>query len=247
MSARVSPLIPIYDRLVARLERLSFAPPVAVVYDPLMYAATPHRIYLERFGKKPGRVLFLGMNPGPFGMVQTGVPFGEIAAVRDWIGIEAKVEVPAIQHPKRPIEGFACRRAEVSGQRLWGLFKDLFGTADRFFDKAFVANYCPLAFVEEGGANRIPEKLPAAEREPLFAACDEALVAVIEALQPSQLIGVGDFAKKRAELVCKRAGLTVPIASILHPSPASPRANRGWGDEARRMLEAAGIMWGAPT
>lgn len=243
MSSTLSPLVPIYDRLVARLDRLSFAPPVAVVYNPLDYAGAPHRIYLDRFGRKSGRVLFIGMNPGPFGMVQTGVPFGEIAAVRDWIGIDAPVRVPAQQHPKRPIEGFACRRAEVSGQRLWGLFKDLFGSADRFFDHAFVANYCPLAFVEEGGANRTPEKLHAAEREPLFSACDDALVEVITALAPSHLIGVGDFAKKRVELVSKRAGLTVPIASILHPSPASPRANRGWADEARRMLVSAGLDW----
>lgn len=247
MSSALSPLVPIYEHLVARLDRLSFAPPVAVVYNPLVYAAAPHRIYLDRFGHTPGRVLFIGMNPGPFGMVQTGIPFGEVAAVRDWIGITAPVSVPAAQHPKRPIEGFACRRSEVSGQRLWGLFKELFGSADRFFAKAFVANYCPLAFVEEGGANRIPEKLPAAEREPLFAACDDALVEVIAALAPSHVIGIGDFAKKRAELVCKRAGLAVPVASILHPSPASPRANRGWGDEARRMLVAAGLDWATPT
>lgn len=239
----MSPLVPIYDRLVGKLAPLTFAPPVSVVYNPLEYAAAPHRVYLERFGSRPGRVLFLGMNPGPFGMVQTGVPFGEVASVRDWMRIEAPVQRPAVEHPKRPIEGFACRRSEVSGQRLWGLFKDWFGTADAFFGKAFVANYCPLAFVEEGGANRVPEKLPAAEREPLFAACDETLVDVIRALGPSHVIGVGDFAKKRAELVCKRAGIDVPIASVLHPSPASPRANRGWADEARRSLLDLGLAW----
>ena len=35
------------------------------------------------------RVVFLGMNPGPFGMAQVGVPFGEVAAVRDWLRIDA--------------------------------------------------------------------------------------------------------------------------------------------------------------
>ncbi len=239
----MSQLVSIYDRLVVRLQPLTFAPPVAVVYNPLEYAAAAHRKYLDRFGRGTGRVLFLGMNPGPFGMVQTGVPFGEVAAVRDWMRIEAPIQRPALQHPKRPVEGFACRRSEVSGQRLWGLFKDWFGTADAFFAKAFVANYCPLAFVEEGGANRVPEKLPAAEREPLFAACDETLVDVIHALAPSHVIGVGDFAKKRAELVCKRAGIVVPIASVLHPSPASPRANRGWADEAKRSLLDLGLAW----
>jgi single-strand selective monofunctional uracil DNA glycosylase len=239
----MSHLIPIYDQLSERLDRLAFGPPVAVVYNPLDYARAPATAYLERFGRECGRVLFLGMNPGPFGMVQTGVPFGEVAAARDWLRLEAPVERPPREHPKRPIEGFACRRAEVSGQRLWGLFKDLFGTPDRFFARAFVANYCPLAFVEESGANRTPDKLPAAEREPLFTACDEALVEIVRALQPSHLIGVGDFAKKRAEVVMKRAAITVPVASILHPSPASPRANRGWADEARRALQALELGW----
>ena len=81
------------------------------------------------------------MNPGPFGMVQTGVPLGEIAAVRDWMGIEATVEKPATENPKRPIEGFACTRSEVSGRRLWGLFAERFGTAEAFFTDHFVANY----------------------------------------------------------------------------------------------------------
>lgn len=239
----MSALIPIYQRLDQRLRGLSFGPPVAVVYNPLDYAAAPHGAYLGRYGEATGRVLFLGMNPGPFGMAQTGVPFGEVRAVRDWIGIDEPVRRPEHEHPKRPIEGFDTKRSEVSGQRLWGLMKELFGTPDAFFAKAFVANYCPLSFVEESGANRTPDKLPAAERDALYAACDEALGEAIAALAPSHIIGVGDFAKKRAELVVKRLGLTVPVGQILHPSPASPRANRGWGDEARRMLKDLGLDW----
>lgn len=239
----MSALIPIYQRLDQRLRALSFGPPVAVVYNPLDYAAAPHGAYLGRYGEATGRVLFLGMNPGPFGMVQTGVPFGEVRAVRDWIGIDEPVKRPAREHPKRPIEGFDTKRSEVSGQRLWGLFKELFGGPDAFFSRAFVANYCPLAFVEESGANRTPDKLPSHEREPLYAACDEALGEVVAALAPSRIIGVGDFAKKRAEQVARRLGLAVPISQILHPSPASPRANRGWGDEARRTLKDLGLDW----
>lgn len=233
----------IYDRLSARLSELSFGPPVACVYDPLSYARAPHRVYLDRFGTGLGRVLFLGMNPGPFGMVQTGVPFGEVAFVRDWMGIDAPVEQPAQVHPKRPIEGFACTRSEVSGRRLWGLFSERFETPERFFADHFVANYCPLAFVEAGGANRTPDKLPASEREPLYAACDEALTEVITSLAPARIIGVGDFARKRAELIVKNAGLQVPVGAILHPSPASPRANKGWAEAALQDLAQNGVHW----
>jgi len=236
-------LVDTYTRLSQRLAKLRFAAPVTHVYDPLQYAATTHAMYLERFGKKLDRVLFLGMNPGPFGMAQTGVPFGEISFVREWLGIEGPVGHPEKEHPKRPIEGFACTRSEVSGTRLWGFFKDTFGTADAFFDKAYVANYCPLVFVEESGANRTPDKLPKSERDPLYAACDDALAEVITKLAPSRIIGIGDFAKKRAQAIVNERSLTLEVGSILHPSPASPLANRGWPQAVKAALEAQGLRW----
>jgi single-strand selective monofunctional uracil DNA glycosylase len=238
-------LLPIYDRLSKRLSRLRFGPPVAFVYNPLEYARASHSQYLERHGRTKGRVLFLGMNPGPFGMAQTGIPFGEVSAVRDWLQIDAPIGRPAQEHPKRPVEGLACKRAEVSGQRLWGLFRDRFGTPERFFAEAFVANYCPLAFVEESGANRTPDKLPALEREPLMAACDAALAEVVAALSPRLVVGVGDFARKRAEAVMAADSrlADINIGQVLHPSPASPRANRGWAEAALTELGAMGLHW----
>ena len=162
------------DELVSHLRGLSFTEPVTHVYNPLEYARAPHELYVRRFGDSKKRVLFLGMNPGPWGMAQTGVPFGEIALVRDWMGIEADVLQPAIENPKRPVEGFGCARSEVSGRRLWGLFAERYGTAEAFFAEHFVANYCPLAFFE-GGRNLTPDKLPADEQAPLLAACDAHL------------------------------------------------------------------------
>ena len=102
------------------LAALRFEQPIAHVYDPLQYAWAPYEGYVRRYGATRKRVVLLGMNPGPFGMMQTGVPFGEVAAVRDWMHLSAAVQRPAREHPKRPIEGFACRRSEVSGRRLWG-------------------------------------------------------------------------------------------------------------------------------
>ena len=233
------------DRLVeaartlsAQLARQSFASPVSHVYNPLEYARAPHEAYLRRYGAGRRRAVFLGMNPGPFGMVQTGVPFGEIAAVRDWMGIEATVEKPATENPKRPIEGFACTRSEVSGRRLWGLFAERFGTAEAFFTDHFVANYCPLAFFDHG-RNLTPDKLPAAETAPLEAACDAHLRALVEALQPEWLIGVGGFAEARAAAALR--GYDIRIGRVLHPSPASPAANRGWAAAAEKQLLALGV------
>jgi len=168
------------ERIIAAARSLSedvgglkFRPPVAFVYNPLDYAWTAHETYVRKFARTPKRVVFLGMNPGPFGMAQTGVPFGEVAAVRDWMGINATIAQPKRVHPKRPVEGFACPRSEVSGRRLWGLFAERFGNAERFFADHFVVNYCPLAFIEESGRNLTPDKFPSAETTRLYAACDE--------------------------------------------------------------------------
>lgn len=223
-------------RLVAELGSLKFGAPAACVYQPLDYAWKPHLRYLERFAAGPKRVVFLGMNPGPYGMVQTGVPFGEVAAVRDWMGIEEPVGKPVNEHPKRPVQGFACPRSEVSGRRLWGLFADRFGTADAFFKDHFVLNYCPLVWMGETGANLTPDKLSATDMAPVEQACLKHLGEVISLLQPSFLIGVGAFAEERLRRAAETCGSVAHIGRILHPSPASPAANRGWADAAIRQL-----------
>ena len=225
--------------LANAVARLKFRPPVAFVYNPLDYAWSAHEAYLRKFTQTPKRIIFLGMNPGPFGMAQTGVPFGEVAAARDWMGINAPIGQPKRVHPKRPIEGFACARSEVSGRRLWGLFAERFGAAERFFADHFVVNYCPLAFMDEGGRNLTPDKFPLEETARLYDACDEHLRRVIAALQPEWLIGVGDFAEKRARLALN--GTTVRFGRILHPSPASPAANRDWAGAATRQLQTLGV------
>ena len=231
-------LIDAARELSESVEALSFAAPVTHRYNPLTYAWNAHETYLRRYGASRKKVVFIGMNPGPFGMVQCGVPFGEVAAVRDWMGIEVAVERPAIENPKRPIEGFACTRSEVSGRRLWGLFAERFGSADEFFAEHFVANYCPLAFFDNA-RNLTPDKLPAAEAAPLYAACDRHLRALVAALDAQWVIGVGAFAEQRAAQAL--AGIDVRIGRVLHPSPASPAANRGWAEAASAQLAAQGI------
>lgn len=224
--------------LASAAGRCRFSPPVTHVYNPLDYAFKSHRTYLERYCRRDAEIILLGMNPGPWGMVQTGVPFGEVALVRDWLGICEEVAKPAKEHPKRPIDGFNCERSEVSGQRLWGWARDRFGSAEAFFKRFFVWNYCPLAFMEESGRNRTPDKLPADEREPLYATCDRALTRIVEFVSPSLILGVGKFGEARA-----RAALddSIAISSILHPSPASPAANRGWVNQVERQLGELGI------
>jgi single-strand selective monofunctional uracil DNA glycosylase len=229
----------IADALARRTARLRFGPPVRFVYRPLVYARAPHVEYLRRYAAAPKEVLLVGMNPGPFGMAQTGVPFGEVSLVRGFLGIEAPVGRPAREHPRRPVLGFACPRSEVSGRRLWSFVRDRFATPERFFARFFVWNYCPLLFLEASGRNRTPDALAPRDRAPLLAACDAALRAVALALRPRVALGIGRFAEGRAREAL--SGLDVAIGGVPHPSPASPAANRGWERAAERALREAGV------
>lgn len=240
MSSPANALIQAAHDLSQELAPLQFAEPVTHVYNPLEYAAASHEAYLKRYGRAGQKIMFLGMNPGPYGMTQTGVPFGEIAAVRDWLKISAPVGKPPMENPKRPVVGFDCQNSEVSGRRLWGLFAQRFGTADSFFDQHFVANYCPLVFMEAGGKNRTPDKLPAQEMTALYKACDHHLKKVVEALKPQWVIGVGGFAEGRA-LLLQGIFPKLKIGRILHPSPASPAANKDWAGNVTRTLEGLGL------
>ncbi len=229
----------ITEKLVADIGRLRFGPPVATVYNPLEYAAMPYGAYLKRFGHRPKEVLLVGMNPGPWGMAQTGVPFGEVQLVKRWLGIDAPVGTPRTVHPKRPVMGFACTRSEVSGKRLWGWAEKTFRTPQRFFRRFFVANYCPLIFFADNGRNITPNTLPAADRRPLQVVCDAALQQTVRWLQPRHVVGVGRFAAARAAQALE--GMDVSIGCITHPSPANPRANRGWEPRVAQELNDLGI------
>ena len=218
---------------------LSFGPPVAHVYAPLEYAHRACTAYVQKYARKGIDALLLGMNPGPWGMAQTGVPFGEISAVRDWMSLRAKIQRPDPEHPKRPIEGFDCTRSEVSGRRLWGLFSERFGSPVNFFKEHFVANYCPLAFMESSARNLTPDKLPVSISQRLEEACDWHLRELVALLQPEWVVGVGSFAEARARQALK--GQELKIGRILHPSPASPAANRDWAGTALKQFETQGI------
>ncbi|MEM6691289.1 MAG: uracil-DNA glycosylase family protein [Planctomycetota bacterium] len=227
--------------LSSTLRQFDFADPVTHVYNPLEYAWKSHCKFLKK-ASKATEVILLGMNPGPWGMAQTGVPFGEISAVRDWLGIEENVQRPEQEHPKRPIEGFNCSRSEVSGRRLWGLFSERFDSADQFFERHFVVNYCPLVFMESSGRNRTPDKLPAGERQPLDEACDKHLHRVLRTLSPRHAVGVGAYAEACLKRVIENSKLEgIAISRILHPSPASPAANKDWAGTVKKQLSESGV------
>jgi single-strand selective monofunctional uracil DNA glycosylase len=227
------------DRLVEHLCRMHFSEPVTHVYNPLIYARSGYDRYMQRFGGTTKSIVMVGMNPGPFGMAQTGVPFGDVQMVTEWMAIHTQIGQPTKAHPKRPITGFACPRGEVSGRRLWDWARQRFGSPEAFFKQIIVLNYCPLVFMEASGRNRTPDRLPAKERKALFRICDQALRESVEIYQPQRVLGVGRFAEKRIREAL--GDLDLAFGRITHPSPANPKANRGWAALIESELMSMGI------
>lgn len=56
-----------------KLNALLFCDPVQYVYSPLEYAYDIHSNFVHKFCTSTKQILFLGMNPGPWGMSQSGV------------------------------------------------------------------------------------------------------------------------------------------------------------------------------
>uniref|UniRef100_T1IWC8 Uracil-DNA glycosylase-like domain-containing protein n=1 Tax=Strigamia maritima TaxID=126957 RepID=T1IWC8_STRMM len=226
-----------------QLQQLDYSPPVSFIYNPLEYAVETHSQFVYRYCTTTKPVLFVGMNPGPFGMAQTGVPFGEVNMVRDWLGIYGYVGKPPREHPNRPITGFGCHRSEVSGQRFWGFFQDLCKTPDNFFRYAFVQNYCPLVFVKDSGKNVTPNDLPLANRKQVQDICDRSIVDMIRLLQVKVVIGLGRFSEERVKAALQSAGIyNIPVGFLMHPSPINPVANRGWNAIAMQQLSQMDVL-----
>ena len=230
----------ICDAAIPVLEKKTI---VAHATNPLNYAWPHHEQYLLKWGNRGGHTLLLGMNPGPWGMAQTGVPFGATGVAQSFLQIEAReLETPSNAHPKRPIEGMALERQEVSGTRLWNLMQTHFGTVEETFDNIFIVNHCPLLLLGETGKNLTPNNLPAAIMAPVLKACDEHLLDVIDIMGVTRVVGIGKYAEQRARLAMgagksgpgvSRDGRSIRIDTCWHPSPASPLANRNDGADWR--------------
>ena len=210
------------------------------IYNPIEYAAKSHEFYLKKYGQPKKKILFMGMNPGPWGMVQTGVPFGAVGSVKDFLKINQTINMPKNQHPKRPVEGFSCKRQEVSGSRLWSWVEEEWGTPDNFFSDCFVHNYCPLAFFDLGGKNFTPEKLNIVERIALEDICDNFLSKIVDFFDCEWIIGIGNYAESKAKRVFEKQD--VKVGKILHPSPASPLANKGWAGFVKAQMISYGLI-----
>jgi len=211
---------------------------VDVCYNPLKYAWDAHEAYLRRMGGSGARTVILGMNPGPHGMGQMGIPFATTSVVRDLLRItDIPVNQPQTVDPRRPVVGFEYPREEVSGTRLWGLLAEYYGDAGAIASRVFLVNHCPLMlFSGPRAANITPDKVTGPTSRTLLERCDQHLREVVEVMEAERVIGVGRFAESRARAAL--ASHSVEVLGCWHPSPASPLANRNGGADWRANVSA---------
>ena len=209
---------------------------VDAVYNPLAYAWEPHRAYLELASGGGAKTLLLGMNPGPHGMGQMGIPFAATSVVRDLLKItNLEVGQPRTLHPKRPVSGLDWPKEEVSGTRLWGLLENEYGSAESIFKSVFLLNHCPLMlFSGERATNITPDKITGPTTKALLERCDEHLREVVDIMQIERVIGVGRYSEKRA--LNALSGIDISVTTCWHPSPASPLANRNKGEDWKKNV-----------
>ncbi|MBQ7733161.1 MAG: hypothetical protein IJT58_03990, partial [Synergistaceae bacterium] len=88
MNKKAAQITALYKQLREDVNKLAFSAPVVSVYNPLDYAWQGFERYTGFLSERGVKYVFLGMNPGPWGMAQTGVPFGEIESVKSFLGID---------------------------------------------------------------------------------------------------------------------------------------------------------------
>ncbi|RJU87246.1 MAG: single-stranded DNA-binding protein [Candidatus Poseidoniales archaeon] len=208
------------------------------VYNPLMYAWDIHEEFIRISGGSGAKTILMGMNPGPHGMGQMGIPFAATSVVRDLLGISGiDVSKPAISHSRRPVNGLVHPKEEVSGTRLWGLLQDRYGDAEQIFQNVFIVNHCPLMILQgPRGTNVTPNNISGPVVRDLLERCDQHLMEVVIALGAEQVVGIGKYAEKRAKVALGEMGIRV--RTCWHPSPASPLANRNGGKDWRENVSA---------
>jgi single-strand selective monofunctional uracil DNA glycosylase len=227
----------IINTLSHNCEKINFSGQGLVVYNPLNYAKLATAQYLDTYGQGRKEVLFLSLNPGPFGMAQTGIPFGDVYWVTKYLKIHNTIEQPKdAVHPKRPILGFDCTRKDVSADRFWKLISSFYPNATTFFQKNFLWTFAPLYFCDKSGKNITPDKINLVSRKELEQICLEALKNIILSLQVNNVISIGAYVYKNVLKLDAEVLNKIEVENIPHPSPLNPANNKGWDIRVKDML-----------
>lgn len=226
------------------LNELQFPKNITHIYNPIVYALNLHCQYIKKFLNGKKKVMLIGMNPGPNGMVQNGVPFGNTNTVKNLMKIQGQVDQPPSLNPKRPVTGLSCTTEEPSGVRIWNLLQKLAGSLEVFGEQCFLHNFCPLAFFDEQGKNITPSELKGKIKSTLRDICLKYLEKEIQLIQPEIIIAIGSYVGDSLRKLSKQSiyvRTNIKILQLAHPSPRSLN-NNNWPEKATEFFESNDLL-----
>lgn len=245
-----------WSRSAARWEAL--APRLAAatgwhVWNPGRYGASWHRRFRRMVPLESNPVILFGLNPGPYGMAQTGIPFTDVKRLRERLPrlaasleIHGPVEVPGLAPPS--LRPFLTRSFESSAVRIYRFLDLAWGSAEEGWRKVGVANPCSLLFMDAAGKNRTPADLQGAvsrrrsaghSAAELREACDrlrrKAALEAMAAVRPRGVVLLGKDVQKALGSVTVKVVGARDVLPWEHPARAVPtRWARGLLGEIRR-------------
>jgi single-strand selective monofunctional uracil DNA glycosylase len=224
-----------------------------LVLDPGRYGERWHHRFRRCYPVGPRPLLVFGLNPGPYGMAQTGVPFTDLKRLefhlprlwRELLAAREPVALPGLAPPS--LRPFLTRTFESSSVRVYKFLERAFGSAEQAFRRVAFVNPCPLLFIDRAtGENRTPADLPRAA--PRLMREFDALrrTTVLEAVSELEARGAVLLGKDVARAAAPALRAALPADSVLeweHPARAVPEtwarglheslAARGWIDARR--------------
>jgi single-strand selective monofunctional uracil DNA glycosylase len=161
-----------WDRAWRRSARRwqSLAPRIAAstgwkIWNPGLYAASWHALFRKEYPASAGCILVFGLNPGPYGMAQTGIPFTDLKRLREHLprlakGLERRgCSLAGVGLAPRSLRPYLSRTFESSAVRVYRFLSRGWGSAEDGWRSVVVANPCSLLFMDAAGENRTPADL----------------------------------------------------------------------------------------
>jgi single-strand selective monofunctional uracil DNA glycosylase len=221
-----------------------------LVLNPGRYGERWHARFRRAYPMSPRPLLVFGLNPGPYGMAQTGVPFTDLKRLesalpglwKDLVASGEPVTRPGLAPPS--LARHLTRTFESSSVRVYRFLERAYGRPELALREVVFVNPCPLLFIDpETGANRTPADLPRALRARKAAELVHAFeelrrATVLEAvaeLEPRGAILLGrDVAAAVGEALRAALGAR-SVVEWEHPARAVPETwSRGLADELRK-------------
>jgi len=216
------------------------------VWNPALYALDIYQEYLTKFPPEPGAILALGLNPGPYGMAQTGIPFTDCRTASGALGMEMTI-------PGKAPDDLISRLKKANGK--WrgtyersslGMYRFLilaWGDIKTAYRNWFVGNPCPLLFLDPERWNVTPADPRLRRMKEVGELRQRAVIGFSEILNPRGIVCFGkDVAKAVGEVAIRQVGPD-RVVFYEHPARAVPEK---WAAGLLQELTQRQLLTGKP-